>query len=160
MESLLAWTPYYTTVECSSIVTVARMTASVFQWMPRAHSAGALVKNLLPCYPLTRQNLLVSLTWYSQSSSPLVIPSKTPQHLQSREGIQQGDPRSVPLPSLTIQLLIQRLPRKCNLCLIRWYADDGSLVGRTESVTHAPRLLTTHCPRYSLHFNAVKTLTF
>lgn len=70
------------------------------------------------------------------------------------------DPARMLLFSLTIQPIIRSLSRECNLCLNRWYADDVTLAGRTESMASALRLLTTESLRYNLQPNAAKTRAF
>ena len=52
--------------------------------------------------------------------------------MESREGVQQGDP----LGPLVFSLAVQSLIKKCKSQLNTWYLDDGTVGGSAEDVFH------------------------
>ena len=97
---------------------------------------------------------------YGRTIPPLVLPSTPPRILSSREGTQQGDPSSMFLFSLAIQLLISRISQTCNLAMNRWYEEDGTLAGRLPDVLKALRILVSEGPTHQFYLNPNKTAVY
>lgn len=97
---------------------------------------------------------------YGRVTPPLVIPTCPAKSIPSLEGTQQGCPVSMLLFSLSIHPLIRRISRECNLLMNRWYADDGTIIGRISEVHRALRILQTDGPTHHFWINSSKTKAF
>ena len=97
---------------------------------------------------------------YAKTTPLLVIPSRSPVLLPSREGTQQGDPDSMLIFSLTVQPLIRCISQVCNLKLNRWYADDGLLIGRISEVKRALQILRDEGSAHNFFMHIGKTKAY
>lgn len=97
---------------------------------------------------------------YARTTSPLILPSSPPTMLVSREGSQQGDPASMLLFSLALQPLARRISHECDVLMNRWYADDGTIIGRIDEVAKALKILNTEGPTHQFFLNPAKTRVF
>lgn len=93
---------------------------------------------------------------YGRSPPFLVLPANRSHTLQSREGIQQGDPASMLHFAITIHPLLLRITRERRVTLDRWYADDDTPFCPIDEVGSALRLLTAEGHLYDFHLNAIQ----
>ena len=77
--------------------------------------------------------------------------------LESKEGVQQGDPLGPLLFSMVIQELITAITKQCKLALNLWYLDDGVLAGSATEVHKAFLLIQQMGPDLGLELNVGKT---
>ena len=77
--------------------------------------------------------------------------------LESKEGVQQGDPLGPLLFSMVIQELITAIATECKLALNLWYLDDGVLAGSAAQVHKAFLLIQRMGPELGLELNVGKT---
>jgi hypothetical protein len=77
--------------------------------------------------------------------------------LESKEGVQQGDPLGPLLFSMVIQELITAIATECKLALNLWYLDDGVLAGSAAQVHQAFLLIQRMGPELGLELNVGKT---
>ncbi len=87
---------------------------------------------------------------YARTTPPLIFPSSSPRILDSRDGSQQGYSDGMFQFSLALQPLTHKIAHECDLEINRWYADDGTLIGRIEEVSKALCILFTEGPDH--HF--------
>jgi hypothetical protein len=77
--------------------------------------------------------------------------------IESREGVQQGDPLGPLLFSLVIHRIITRIAKEIpGLTMNAWYLDDGVLCGPAKLVRKALAILQTDGPEMGLHLNLKK----
>ena len=78
-------------------------------------------------------------------------------HMDSDEGVQQGDPLGPFLFSLALEALTAEIHAKCpDLALHAWYLDDGVVGGRTADVLRACDIVQESAGRIGLDLNFAK----
>jgi len=80
--------------------------------------------------------------------------------LFSHTGVQQGDPLGPLLFALGLHSVVTRIHRECNLSLMAWYLDDGTIIGPTVEVSKALNLLQASSSFSGLSLNIRKTKIF
>ena len=81
-------------------------------------------------------------------------------HIYSSTGVQQGDPLGPLLFSLVLHRLVTSIKEHCALSLQAWYLDDGTVIGDTEEVAKALKVIQTEGPALGLILNVKKTEIF
>ena len=82
------------------------------------------------------------------------------QHLLAHTSVQQGDPLGPFLFALGLHSLVLRLRAECDLHLMSWFLDDGTIIGPTREVLKALHLLTSWSTFSGLRLNLCKTQLF
>lgn len=86
-----------------------------------------------------------SLMWYGDIS------------IDCTAGVQQGDPLGPLLFCLCLAALVELLQERVGaLALNAWLMDDGTLIGSTDDVQHALKIITGEGPALGLHINLPK----
>ena len=93
---------------------------------------------------------------YSHTFLDLFLRSSPSIVLKRRESMRRGDPASMLLFSLSVKPLVCRISLDCHLLLNRWYADDGTFVGRIPQFAKALCILQEIGPGIGFHMNISK----
>ena len=81
--------------------------------------------------------------------------------LSSCDGVQQGDPLGPFLFALVEQKLVNKISAEVpELALNQWYLDDGDLIGKTEHLVKAFKVISENAPELGLHLSLPKCQLF
>jgi hypothetical protein len=96
---------------------------------------------------------------FCYSGEPLLFVGN--RTIKSSCGVQQGDPLGPLLFAIAIHPLVLRIQSECpSLLLNKWYLDDGTIVGKTDDVRQALRIVQEECALIGLHLNESKSILF
>ena len=62
--------------------------------------------------------------------------------------------------SLALRPLTRPISQSCNVLMNRWYADDGTIIGRIDEVVKALEIIKKEGPKYRFYLNPAKTRVF